>query len=381
MIQTDNLHLKKPSADDFYNVDDFNDNFDTIDAAIAEKASSTHTHKTSEITDFPESLPANGGNADTVGNKGLAELMNYGFNYTDRLRIETGDLNNYTSGGRFMVITTAAAGAITHSPWTNTGYFLDVYRRADSYVIQIAMNWIGEILIRYIAGNNWSEWVNLKDGGNADTLDGLHASSFYPAKGDNTVGIDYDTLINTGLFEVNGTSTNPTTNSPNGNDSDNNFYVIVYRHSSSQCTQIAISAREDRSVYVRARRNSAWGVWTSFFINYKPHITSVATTGSTIHLKWLPVDGATKYAVSKYNSGTNYTTFSKDITDTEFTITGLTVGTEYSILVQAYINDSWTKFTTADHIIVRTNAFSSGTTAANTTNCPSGAWYGQYEEV
>lgn len=119
---------------------------------------------------------ADGGNADTVGNKGLAELVNYGFNYADRVSITTGDLNNYISGGRFMVITTAAAGAITHGPWTNTGYFLDVYSRADSYVVQIAMNWVGEILIRYVAGNDWSEWANLKDGGNADTLDGLHAN-------------------------------------------------------------------------------------------------------------------------------------------------------------------------------------------------------------
>lgn len=38
MTYTDNLRLKKPAADDFYNVDDFNENFETIDAALKEKA-------------------------------------------------------------------------------------------------------------------------------------------------------------------------------------------------------------------------------------------------------------------------------------------------------------------------------------------------------
>ena len=195
---------------------------------------------------------------------------------------------------------------------------------------------------------------------NADTLDGLHATAFYPAKGANTVGIDYDTLITTGLFEVNGTSTEPTAHSPNGNDSDNNFYVLVYRHSSDRCTQIAISTRTDKSVYIRARANSTWGEWTSFFISNNPHITGVTSTESTIHLKWLPVANATKYAVSKYNgTGTSYTVLANAITDTEYTITGLTSGTEYQFLVQAYINNAWSTAKTENHIIVRTTPVAS----------------------
>ena len=198
------------------------------------------------------------------------------------------------------------------------------------------------------------------NGGNADTLDGLHATAFYPAKGANTAGIDYDTLINTGLFEVNGTSTEPTTHSPNGNDSDNNFYVLVYRHSSDRCTQIAISTRTDKSVYIRARANSTWGEWTSFFISNNPYITSITSTESSIHLKWLPVANATKYAVSKYNgTGTSYTVLSNNITDTEYTITGLTSGTEYQLLVQAYVYNAWNAVKVENNIIVRTTPVAS----------------------
>ncbi|WP_455717722.1 hypothetical protein [Anaerosporobacter sp.] len=45
-------------------------NADTIDNLHASDfATATHTHKVEQITDFPSTLPANGGNADTVGGK------------------------------------------------------------------------------------------------------------------------------------------------------------------------------------------------------------------------------------------------------------------------------------------------------------------------
>lgn len=39
------------------------------------KAASSHTHTKSQITDFPSSLPANGGNADTVDNKHASNFL------------------------------------------------------------------------------------------------------------------------------------------------------------------------------------------------------------------------------------------------------------------------------------------------------------------
>lgn len=63
--ETVNLKLIKPDINDFYNVKDFNDNADKIDQAIAGKA---------DLEDIPTSLPANGGNADTVGNLHIVTL-------------------------------------------------------------------------------------------------------------------------------------------------------------------------------------------------------------------------------------------------------------------------------------------------------------------
>lgn len=58
--ETINLKLSKPDKTDFYNIDLVNTNMDKIDEAVTGKASKD---------DIPKSLPANGGNADTVGGK------------------------------------------------------------------------------------------------------------------------------------------------------------------------------------------------------------------------------------------------------------------------------------------------------------------------
>jgi hypothetical protein len=42
---------------------------------VNSKANSTHTHTKAEITDLPTSLPANGGNADTVGGKSINDIQ------------------------------------------------------------------------------------------------------------------------------------------------------------------------------------------------------------------------------------------------------------------------------------------------------------------
>lgn len=46
-----------------------------INTALSGKANSSHTHSKSDITDFPSALPANGGNADTVGGKSASDFL------------------------------------------------------------------------------------------------------------------------------------------------------------------------------------------------------------------------------------------------------------------------------------------------------------------
>ena len=65
-----------------------------VQTALDDKANTKHTHKKSDITDFPNSLPANGGNADTVNGFGVAEYVTTlpeGEYYTEAARINTRD--------------------------------------------------------------------------------------------------------------------------------------------------------------------------------------------------------------------------------------------------------------------------------------------------
>lgn len=50
MTETENLHLKKPSQEDFYNVDDFNQNADLLDAKIGDMVTQlVHKVDTNEV--------------------------------------------------------------------------------------------------------------------------------------------------------------------------------------------------------------------------------------------------------------------------------------------------------------------------------------------
>ncbi|MBE6902244.1 MAG: hypothetical protein E7478_07195 [Ruminococcaceae bacterium] len=86
-------------------------------------------------------------------------------------------------------------------------------------------------------------------------------------------------------------------------------------------------------------------------ISGKPVVTSIVPMDGAVKLSWLPVEGATQYAVSLYNTSTGkYTVLNKTLTATDYTATGLTNGTEYQFLVQACLNDTWSKYAVSDHV-------------------------------
>lgn len=91
--QTEYFGLHKPDPEDFYDIGRQNANADTMDAALqrvrqtaeaaipaAQKgqpggvAATEHQHRRADISDFPTALPADGGNAATVGGKTAGEF-------------------------------------------------------------------------------------------------------------------------------------------------------------------------------------------------------------------------------------------------------------------------------------------------------------------
>lgn len=115
----------------------------------------------------------------------------------------------------------------------------------------------------------WNAKADLSDipsslpanGGNADTVGGKQASDFLPNKAVCVNGADYDSFTTSGFFEVLGNANLPTQNAPNGNNTSNNFYLLVQSRGEQYCNQIAVSVRTDLSVYVRTLYEGEWTAW------------------------------------------------------------------------------------------------------------------------
>lgn len=178
---------------------------------------SAHTHTKSQISDFPTSLPANGGNADTVD----------GLHASSFTRVHSGSVN---FGGNNKEITTAefktlltTMGAFKQPHWiargswsyatnqiiTDSGFgkihlagcVVEVIGTSSAYTIRISTPTTASggssstLNCEFMYVDNgtsysprWSKiWTSNNDGGgsgmDADTVDGKHASDFLPKKG------------------------------------------------------------------------------------------------------------------------------------------------------------------------------------------------------
>ena len=168
-------------------------NFATsIMALIGGKADLVHVHTKAQITDFPAALPANGGNADTLGGKDLIDLF-------VTYRGDLSDLDSFVlrPSGTYKVLEDGSNNLLV--VFKNGG--------ASNHALELYSNWSVEtsrLKIRtVIDGKKYSVWKSLAyttdiptslpaNGGNADTLDGLGKMSFgrvfYPINIDDTAG-------------------------------------------------------------------------------------------------------------------------------------------------------------------------------------------------
>ena len=184
MTETTTLHLKKPDASDFYNVEDFNNNADKVDEAVAQlqtategKADKSYVDEQLEgkadKSDIPTKLPANGGNADTVDGKHACEMLqNLGY-------LNSGSLLNYaivekTSGFVFV------GNEVTGMPYDSTYWFASIEHTTDHCKITATDINTSKTFIDVYNDvlKKWSGWSNVADGGDALTLNGVAASEY-----------------------------------------------------------------------------------------------------------------------------------------------------------------------------------------------------------
>lgn len=88
-----------------------------IDSKLKSKANSSHTHTKSQITDFPTSMPANGGNASTVNGHTVESDVPANAKFTDT----TYSSKAATSGGTDVSLVTTGEKAIWNAKTSNAG--------------------------------------------------------------------------------------------------------------------------------------------------------------------------------------------------------------------------------------------------------------------
>lgn len=150
--------------------------------------------KIAEISDIPASLPANGGNADTVGGKPATDFVSK----TDKAIVfmgeATGNIDTITKPGVYGINTDHRP--VVGSPFS---YGTLVVMNAESAgnggnpIVQVFYSATGSVLSRIKWLNSWTALKSVSDGGNAETVDGKHAGDFH-LKNDN-INIQYSDLL------------------------------------------------------------------------------------------------------------------------------------------------------------------------------------------
>lgn len=174
MTETGNLHLKKPSQEDFYNVDDFNLNSDLLDAKIGDMATQlAHKVDTNEVAQPSgiATLDSSGKLAQmpTAADVGAVPSM-----LTDIIYVDQADpvphydnLNNYiTPSQRVHIATVTTARSVDNCPEASPGimevaeYNHSVKTGQTLGIIQRYIATSGNTYTRIYTHQNgyWSNW-------------------------------------------------------------------------------------------------------------------------------------------------------------------------------------------------------------------------------
>ena len=123
-----------------------------------------------ELTDIPTTLPANGGDADTLDSKHASEFMQF---LGD---IRTGSLLDYISSLDKSGFLYCGGANCTDMPVDGTYFIVEVHYYATVKEVKATSFSTGAVYTNRYSGSRWLGWHGVADGGNADTVDGLHAN-------------------------------------------------------------------------------------------------------------------------------------------------------------------------------------------------------------
>lgn len=219
-----------------------------------------HEHTVSDITDFPTSLPANGGNADTLDGKHAIDFFN---NIAGLISPETSGKATLVEYINTLDSATSNfyASEFDDLPTNNWGYNVTVYKAGGAvYVIAYKALSNREIYVRnFTVSGEWNgDWTRLNDGGNADTVDGKHAESFMQWLGI----LDYTDFMNDANHKVD-YHCNIIDGTLIGLPMANWYHIVYYMHSYSNGygMQIAYPLSFDGATMIRRSNGTTWTNW------------------------------------------------------------------------------------------------------------------------
>ena len=298
------------ATDKTWSAKKINENDEVARTAINTHAGNDEIHVTAaekekwndkaELSDIPTTLPADGGNADTLDGLHANVFFN---NIAGLISPETSGKATLVEYIRTLDSATSNfyASNFDDLPTNNWGYNVTVYKAGGAiYVIAYKALSNSEIYVRnFTVSGEWDgDWTRLNDGGNADTLDGKHASDFadniykgYPTEG------NCNNATAQGVYTV----SNNSTNAP-GSD----FYTLIVdvAGDGTWIVQNAISAGTESVAYRRTRINGNWGAWKNIADGGNAATVNGYTVNANIPAGFSPIGQNTENKTYTYKEKT-----------------------------------------------------------------------------
>ena len=248
-------------------------------AGNADTVDGLHADSFALKTDIPTSLPANGGNADTVDNKHYTDFSQNAVLST----IEQVNDPNIESG-----IYSAENVSMSFSSDVASNWFMLIvnkHRASSGYGTQIAIPYDdGEqrgTFYRVCHAGNWGNWIRIADGGNADTLNGLHAVDFVNANDRDQIQIPNNVDVPVWIHTNSKRFQRYMTNSSNiglTNVPDNSTDYVWYWYDGMNIFAHVYSSGK---YFICGMINGVFSGWKDVYTSgYKPYVTGLVVVDS-----------------------------------------------------------------------------------------------------
>ena len=232
-----------------------------------------HLHSVSDIEDFPVSLPASGGNADTVGGKQASDFALKNHSHTNFSAWDS-DSDSDTSWG----VSISASGI--NFQWNDDTNDSELHisenglRGGGSFLPAVSN--FGNISAESFSGNG-SNLTSV----NADTISGIGIDGIQTKQTGTSSRTDWNDIVEPGFHKL---MERGTENSPDGGDW---FFPIVFACSSSGITQLAAAYRYDW-IYMRHKKTLengtiGWTEWRKIGGVFEQTVKTDGTDLNTLH--------------------------------------------------------------------------------------------------